>query len=106
MMFNWIGNYKIGPYYRKNDSQRTCGRPLYPRLEVRAGGIGNHQGAVFACCMVLGKDSEATLGHLDSQSIDGVLNGEPFKILVSAHKKGKFDDISYYKDCDQLYHVP
>jgi hypothetical protein len=43
---------------------------------------------------------------LDSQSIDDVLNGEPYKILISTHKKERIDDIPYCKDCDQLYHVP
>jgi len=56
--------------------------------------------------MVLGKDREATLGHLDTQTIEEVVNGDLYKELRLAHEEERFDDISYCKDCDQLYHVP
>ena len=105
MMHNWSGIYS-GPYLRSGKNRRTCGRPLSPRLEVRAGGIGKKQGAVVVCCMMLGHDSKATLGHLDDQTINDVINGKLYRGLVSAHREERFDDISYCKDCDQLYHVP
>ena len=105
LMHNWSGTYS-GPYARHRDQRRTCGRPFHPTLQVRAGGIGKHNGAVVACCMVLGRDEEATLGHLDTQSIEEVLNDVPYTELRNAHKEGRFDDISYCKDCDQLYDVP
>ena len=105
MMHNWSGTYD-GPYGRRKDERRTCGRPFHPTLQVRAGGIGKHSGAVVACCMVLGRDAEATLGHLDTNTIDEVVNGKLYTELRKAHEEERFDDISYCKDCDQLYHVP
>jgi len=62
--------------------------------------------AVVACCMVLGKDSSAVLGHLDSETIKEVVAGPAFTELRDAHKEGRFGDISYCKDCDQLYNLP
>jgi len=56
--------------------------------------------------MVLGKDSEAVLGHLDGQSIAEVVGGDAYEELRAAHREGRFDDISYCKDCDQLYDLP
>ena len=56
--------------------------------------------------MILGNDSVATLGHLDDQTIEEVLNGEKYEELRKAHREKRFDDISYCKDCDQLWHVP
>jgi MoaA/NifB/PqqE/SkfB family radical SAM enzyme len=105
LMHNWSGTYD-GPYQRHKDNRRTCGRPFHPTLQVRAGGLDKHNGAVVACCMVLGRDSEATLGHLDTQSIEEVLNDVPYTELRNAHNEKRFDDISYCKDCDQLYDVP
>ena len=75
-------------------------------LQVRAGGLGKHQGAVVACCMVLGNDKAATLGHLDDQTIEEVYNSEKYQELRDAHKEERFDDIPYCKDCDQLWEVP
>ena len=73
---------------------------------MRAGGLDGHQGAVVACCMVLGNDKAATLGHLDTHTIEEVINGDKYEELRLAHTEGRFDDISYCKDCDQLYDVP
>jgi pyruvate-formate lyase-activating enzyme len=105
LMHNWSGVY-TGPYERRKEERRGCGRPFKPMLQVRAGGLNKHQGAVVACCMVLGNDKAATLGHLDDQTIEEVLNGEKYQELRSAHKEERFDDIPYCKDCDQLWHVP
>lgn len=111
LMHNWSGEYKDGvPYNRDTltatQNKRSCGRPFSPLLEVRAGGIDGNAGAVVACCMVLGHDSEAVLGHLDSQTIAEVVEGELFSELRSAHAEKRFGDVSYCKDCDQLYDVP
>jgi hypothetical protein len=110
-MHNWSGEYEEGvPYHRDTitltKTQRSCGRPYSPLLEVRAGGIDGHAGAVVACCMVLGHDSEAVLGHLDHQTVAEVVKGDRFSELRSAHADKRFGDISYCKDCDQLYDVP
>ena len=56
--------------------------------------------------MVLGKDSTAVLGHLDDQSIKEVVSGKEYDKLRRAHKEGRFEDISYCKDCDQLLDFP
>lgn len=112
LMHNWAGsdNVEIG-YHRDallatSDNRRSCGRPFSPLLQVRAGGLDGHYGAVVACCMVLGKDSTAVLGHLDDQTIAEVVSGAPYETLRRAHTEGRFDDISYCAGCDQLYDVP
>jgi len=109
MMHNWSGGY-ASPYDRatmtREPAKRSCGRPFSELLQVRAGGLGGHHGAVVACCMVLGKDGEAVLGHLDDQSIAEVIGGEPYKELHTAHREGRFDKISYCSGCDQLYDFP
>jgi hypothetical protein len=109
LMHNWSGSLD-GPYDRSRlaggKTHRSCGRPFSPVLQVRAGGLDGHHAAVVACCMVLGKDSEAVLGHLDSQTIREVVDGEPFQALRLAHREGRFADISYCRDCDQLLDLP
>ena len=110
LMHNWAGTYDETPYHREqlslNKEKRTCGRPWAPILQVRAGGLNKHHGAVVACCMVLGRDSEAVLGHLDDQTIEEVIKGTPYLKLQLAHNNKQFDIISYCKDCDQLYDIP
>ena len=109
MMHNWSGTYD-SPYDREKmtaqPKKRSCGRPFSPLLQVRAGGLDGHKGAVVACCMVLGRDSEAVLGHLDESSIADVVGGAAFTELRKAHEEGRFDDIPYCKGCDQLYDLP
>ena len=105
LMHNWSGVYD-GPYTRRKENRRGCGRPFRPMLQVRAGGLDKQQGAVVACCMVLGNDKIATLGHLDNQTITEVLNGAKYQELRNAHREERFDDIPYCKDCDQLWDVP
>ncbi|MAF49582.1 MAG: radical SAM protein [Rhodospirillales bacterium] len=109
MMHNWSGGY-ASPYARADltdaSAKRSCGRPFSELLQVRAGGLDGHHGGVVACCMVLGKDGTAILGHLDDQSIAEVVSGAPFEALRAAHRDGRFGDISYCKDCDQLYDFP
>ena len=109
LMHNWSGGYD-GPYERDKitsaPTKRSCGRPFSPLLQVRAGGQDGHSAAVVACCMVLGKDGSAVLGHLDDQSIAEVVSGPAYTELRTAHEEGRFDDISYCKDCDQLFDLP
>ena len=106
MMHNWSGGHD-GPYHRQelthSAARRSCGRPFSPLLQVRAGGLDDHYGAVVACCMVLGKDSAGVLGHLDTQTIQEVVSGDSYKKLRKAHQEKQFHDISYCRDCDQLY---
>lgn len=115
LMHNWAGTYDATPYSREELTlkferklkERSCGRMFQPMLQVRAGGLekGRH-GAVVACCMVLGRDSEAVLGHLDTQTIEEVMTGEPFEELRKAHTEKRWDEISYCKGCDQLLDLP
>lgn len=111
LMHNWSGEYEEEvPYHRDtitlSKDRRSCGRPFSPLLEVRAGGIDGHAGAVVACCMVLGQDSKAVLGHLDHQTIAEIVSGEAYQALRSAHTRNRFEEISYCANCDQLYDVP
>ena len=108
LMHNWAGS-KIGlAYHRGNRSmiKRSCGRPFSPLLQVRAGGLNGHHGAVVACCMVLGQDTGATLGHLDHQTIEEIVSGDLYSKLRDAHTNESFDKIPYCADCDQLYNIP
>ena len=109
MMHNWSGTYD-SPYHREDmvpsKQKRSCGRPFSPLLQVRAGGLKGQRGAVVACCMVLGRDSEAVLGHLDTDDIQDIVTGEAYSNLRQMHSEGRFDEIPYCKDCDQLYDLP
>ena len=106
LMHNWGGQYKDMSDFRTRSVRRSCGRPSSPYLTVRAGGLDGKRAAVVPCCFVLGQDSKAVLGHLDSQSIAEVLNGARYKALRDDHSNGNFDAIDYCRDCDQLYDVP
>jgi len=105
MMHNWSGVYEGTPYGRKGQ-ERSCGRPFNDVLEVRAGGLDGHSAAVVACCMTLGNDSNATLGHLDESSISDVIEGDKYRHLMESHASGKWNDIDYCQGCDQLYEFP
>lgn len=100
-MHNWTGTYD--PMYHRKGKKRTCGRPHHPTLEVRAGGLNGHTAAVVGCCMVLGKDSEAVMGHLDTQNIEEIYYSDAYNELRKAHEEERFEDISYCNGCDQLY---
>lgn len=110
LMHNWSDSDKIKINYQRGElyklEQRTCGRPFAPLLQVRAGGLDGHNAAVVACCMVLGKDSQGVLGHLDDSNISEVVNGRLYTELRNAHTEGRFDDIPYCKGCDQLLNIP
>ena len=104
-MHNWSGVYEDTPYKRRGE-ERSCGRPFNDVLEVRAGGLGHHNAAVVACCMTLGNDSSAVLGHLDDGNISDVIQGDKYKHLKDSHASGNWNDIDYCKGCDQLYELP
>jgi hypothetical protein len=111
LMHNWAGSEIELGYHRESmvatlDNRRSCGRPFSPLLQVRAGGLDGHTAAVVACCMVLGKDSEGVLGHLDTNTIADVISSEAYTTLRDAHTEKRFNDISYCANCDQLYDVP
>ncbi len=107
LMHTWDGVFDA-PYKRVDfaTKKRTCGRPFAPYLEVRAGGNGGKQAAVVPCPFVLGRDSRAVLGHLETQTIAEVVGGEQYRLLREAHSRGDFDSIPYCKGCDQLLEVP
>ena len=110
LMHNWAGSEIELGYHRDamiatRANRRSCGRPFSPLLQGRAGGLDGHSAAVVACCMVLGKDSQGVLGHLDTQSIADVVRGNAYEELRSAHLENRFDHIPYCKDCDQLLDV-
>lgn len=104
-MHNWSGQLE-SVQWRKGRKKRSCGRPFSPDLIVRAGGNNGLQGAVVPCCMVLGQDSKAVLGHLSHQTIEEVWYGEEYNKLRKAHEMHDFDSIDYCKNCDMLYDTP
>lgn len=111
LMHNWAGSEIELGYHRlsmaaTSSNRRSCGRPFSPLLQVRAGGLNGHFAAVVACCMLLGKDSEGVLGHLDTQTIKDVILDNPYRTLRNAHTQKNFDEISYCANCDQLYDIP
>ena len=97
-MHNWSGEYTEG--YERQGKKRTCGRPFSPDIVVRAGGNDGHTAAVHPCCQVLGNDTQAVLGHLDTQSINEVLNGDLYNELRESHLKEEYPD--FCKNCDFL----
>lgn len=101
-MHNWSGAYD-NLIYPRSGQKRTCGRPFDPVLTVRAGGHGEHKGAVVPCCMTLGNDKDAVIGHLDTHSVKTIWNNKTYNSLRVAHKTENWDSISYCKNCDQLY---
>lgn len=104
-MHNWSGLFdKV--QWRKGRKKRSCGRPFSPDLIVRAGGVDGMEGAVVPCCMVLGQDSKAVLGHLSHQTIEEVWYGDEYNKLRKAHEMHEFDGIDYCKNCDMLYDTP
>lgn len=103
-MHNWAGGLKNVDW--RKGKKRSCGRPFSPDLIVRAGGIGDLEGAVVPCCMVLGQDSKAVLGHLSHQTVEEVYYGDEYNKLRKAHEMHDFDSIPYCKDCDMLYEEP
>lgn len=107
MMHNWADSEKIDlGYTRETRKKRTCGRPFAPLIQMRAGGLGKHRGAVVACCMVLGQDSKGVLGHTDTSTIAEIVAGDAYTKLRDAHTREAFDEIDVCRNCDQLYETP
>lgn len=107
LQHNWDGSF-VSIYSReemarqRNLSRRSCGRPHANYLEVRAGGVGGHRLAVVACPIVLGRDSDGTLGHLDTQTIAQVVAGSLYNRLRHSHDERGFDG-TFCEGCDYLY---
>ena len=85
-----------------------CGRPFAPELTIRAGGIGEHRGAVVSCCQTLGPPNEklSVLGHTDDQSLIDIINDKPLQDLQQAHKNGDWKLAPYCENCDFRFHDP
>jgi MoaA/NifB/PqqE/SkfB family radical SAM enzyme len=105
-MHNWSGVYDEVTWRAEKKNKRSCGRPFSPDLIVRAGGNDGKTGAVVPCCMVLGQDSKAVLGHLSENSIEEIWYGEAYEHLRKMHREHRFDEIDYCKNCDMLYDTP
>lgn len=105
-MHNWSGQFESVDWRKKVKKKRSCGRPFSPDLIVRAGGNDNQEGAVVPCCMVLGQDSKAVMGHLSENTVEEIWNGERYEWLRKMHTEHRFDEVDFCKDCDMLYETP
>jgi MoaA/NifB/PqqE/SkfB family radical SAM enzyme len=101
-LHNWSGIYK--PTYDREGKVKTCGRPFSPDVVIRAGGLDGKRGAVAPCCQVLGRDSEAVLGHTSEMSIQEIVEGVEYEALREGHRMGNYP--SYCQDCDFLIDDP
>lgn len=101
-LHNWSGTYK--PSYEREGKVKTCGRPFSPDVVIRAGGLDGKRGAVAPCCQVLGRDSEAVLGHTSELSIQEIVEGPEYEALREGHRTGNYP--SYCRDCDFLIDDP
>lgn len=106
---NWAGQYANDGVKREvtfaGRRRRSCGRPLAPVVEIRAGGLGNKHGAVVPCPYVLGIDSKAVMGHTEDTPLLDIVNGQPMQALREAHRAGDFDAFDYCRNCDQLLEI-
>lgn len=102
---NWSGNLKG---VNRQGVVSKCGKPFAPELTIRAGGIGDHRGAVVSCCQTLGPPNEipSVLGHADTQSLEDIVNSLPMQNLREAHNTGDWTLAPYCKDCDFRLHDP
>jgi len=101
-MHNWSGVYD--PEYDRKGEKKTCGRPFSPDLVIRAGGLSGQTGAVHPCCQVLGRDSEAVLGHGSRNTLKEIWYGDKYNQLRKDHEMGNWPD--FCKDCDFLLDDP
>lgn len=106
---NWAGQYGNDGVRREQTfagrRRRSCGRPLAPVIEIRAGGLGGKCGAVVPCPYVLGMDSKAVMGHTQDTPLMEIVNGEKMQALRKAHLEERFDEVEYCRNCDQLLEV-
>jgi len=102
---NWSGNYQGTT--RKGVPSK-CGRPFAPEITIRAGGIGEHRGAVVSCCQTLGPPNEipSVLGHTDTHSLEHILNDTPMQNLKKAHETNDWNLAPYCANCDFRLHDP
>jgi hypothetical protein len=100
-MHNWSGVYD--PAYKRQGQRRSCGRPFAPELTVRAGGTAGTKLSVAPCCQTLGRDSDAELGNLQTQTLEQVWNGDRYNWLRQMHAQQRFDEVPFCRDCDFLY---
>jgi hypothetical protein len=104
---NWSGSYvpvvsRAEMARQRNIVRRSCGRPSANYLEVRAGGIFGHRLAVVACPIILGRDSQGVMGHLDTQTVAEVVVGFHYCNLRRCHAEKAFDG-TFCEGCDYLY---
>lgn len=101
---NWAGlNPLESTLDRMSGIRRSCGRPQAEYLTIRAGATNGLRAAVVPCCFVLGRDSEAQLGNLQTQTIQEVLDSPPYLHLLEAHRMNDYSSVPYCNSCDQLY---
>ena len=101
-MHNWSGVYD--PEYDRIGKKKTCGRPFSPDIVIRAGGLEGKTGAVHPCCQVLGRDSEAVLGHGSINTLSEIWYGDKYNELRKNHEMGDYP--SYCQNCDFLIDDP
>jgi len=92
---NWIE----GRPYRTVDHlrQATCGRPDNGPLYVHA------DGTVSPCCWDIHKD--IPVGNMNTQTIEEVYRGEPYRKLRTAHREGNLYGLACW-NCDQTNFNP
>lgn len=103
-MHNWSGVQDIEDVGVRSGSVKTCGRPFSPDVVIRAGGLDGKKGAVHPCCQVLGRDTEAVLGHMEDNTIEEIWNGPQYTELREQHTSGNYPD--FCKGCDFLIDDP
>lgn len=87
---NYIDGRKYRPIDREN--QKSCGRPLEGPLNVAV------DGKAHVCCYDYNK--LMTIGDLNNQDINQVLNSSKMKDIQNKHKKNDFKDL-ICENCDQ-----
>ncbi len=87
---NWAG----AKTYRIIDRKKnTCGRPFCGPLQV------NVDGSVMICCFDY--NSEMTIGNLNHQNLEEILQGESYECIKAAHEMGIIQMLPCV-NCDQL----
>ncbi len=94
-------NFGSGRQYRQTQAEqplRSCGRPFDGPLQI------NWNGIVVPCCFDF--NQEIPLGNVARQTVEEVVRGPAYEALRCAHRDGRFEDVPYCRDCDQLRHHP
>jgi len=73
-------------------SKRTPCMRLWTGLNV------HFDGTVVPCC--LDYDEVVKLGNVDTQSLEEIWNGEPFRLMRLKHAEGKWNEIPLCKNCN------